>query len=1048
MNFLLRFPARSPNVVALLLCSWCLAALPAAFPPTSDARDHAPAASPGAEDAAPAVEMISIPGPLRSFLRMAAISQKVSPEEITPLVARNVFLLGFEGPQNSAHPTEYLILLNRYVQQARDLVNLAGSEGVIHVTNCEDVKPLLQVLGYRVRPDCGQHATFLETVDPQRAFLTIDSGFPLPELERDLQAGKPFAYAYPTSHAPALFTESEWAGARKKGGEGKDLIDTLLHEGPLARLYWGMARMDAETQISLRQSPGLKKLLPYAPVLDFYGSHICIRGGRVLVPGGPRAEGAWKELVGASPESPSDFVSRLLAKDNGWLAAYFDSLARVSSAQQAHFTETKVLRRYYEALHGKDTSNDAARGVFRADPRLLLLLTRLQWEPNGDPHVPGNLDVWKRILHQKSDSNIVRYWGRKAKAFDTPQQLLEAMFALSRVQLEAGPLQAYLLTSDLDRERTPEHRLSPATVELMASKFSEFSDQYLIFSEFPTLDDSSIATFLGVTASLSGIRNQSLRGNAMGTFDASVSMWQILARQGQIPPAELNATWDHVVRPFGKATTPTQLFDAGRETLKQLLVAATGKPDGSQDTIIDLLAGPPQNSPEGQRMHQAVANRIRAVLDAQRLVSLDTLLVLGDGLHDVAHVKSESGTLLPLAGELREFEMPQPIFKNSERDQWAAGIYNNRHTEMQMKTDLTKVVKAPTSAEQLAEARGQLAPLFRDTMVGLNYAYYEPPGAQILHNNPLFVRSHDFSGDTVTGVEHQAWQAAQLFGAGSPAGGGARLVGSLADLPYVLADAEQDFIAPENVQALIWRQVVPGLLTSAVVPRWWGVTQNELHAVALYQRAGEELLNAATQNDELRGQVLGILSERMAPQRSERVERNLRGGQAALAITQVMPADTFYLAVEYRRRFPDKAASFGSASTDLDALSRQYPDEVDWQRISRDFGVPHPALAQSYARELLNVPPFPAFMGYSSRFLAESWDSNNLYWARLADEKGYSPVMLNRLVPELTRRMVEKIFATDLEDWQALLRAAREAGDEFRQGKLASLSPGGDLSTP
>ena len=77
-------------------------------------------------------------------------------------------------------------------------------------------------------------------------------------------------------------------------------------------------------------------------------------------------------------------------------------------------------------------------------------------------------------------------------------------------------------------------------------------------------------------------------------------------------------------------------------------------------------------------------------------------------------------------------------------------------------------------------------------------------------------------------------------------------------------------------------------------------------------------------------------------------------------------------------------------------------------------------------------------MGYSSRFLAESWDSNNLYWARLADEKGYSPVMLNQLVPELTRRMVEKIFATDLEDWPALLRAARETGDEFRVGKVAS----------
>src|SRR2546430_10497437 len=31
----------------------------------------------------------------------------------------------------------------------------------------------------------------------------------------------------------------------------------------------------------------------------------------------------------------------------------------------------------------------------------------------------------------------------------------------------------------------------------------------------------------------------------------------------------------------------------------------------------------------------------------------------------------------------------------------------------------------------------------------------------------------------------------------------------------------------------------------------------------------------------------------------------------------------------------------------------------------------------------------PVFMGHSSRLLAETWDSNNLYWARLADEKNY-----------------------------------------------------------
>jgi hypothetical protein len=35
--------------------------------------------------------------------------------------------------------------------------------------------------------------------------------------------------------------------------------------------------------------------------------------------------------------------------------------------------------------------------------------------------------------------------------------------------------------------------------------------------------------------------------------------------------------------------------------------------------------------------------------------------------------------------------------------------------------------------------------------------------------------------------------------------------------------------------------------------------------------------------------------------------------------------------------------------------------------------------------------------------------------------------------------MTAKIFATDLEDWPAMLRAMRETGDELRQGKIASL---------
>lgn len=978
----------------------------------------------------PPAATLSIPGPLRSFLRMAGISQKVSPEEVLPLLSRNVFLLGYEGSQSRVRPTEFLILLSRYVQQARELNVLAGPEGVIRVSSCEQARPLLQVLGYRTRTDCGQKGTYLETADAQRAFLTIDSGFPLPDLERTLQGGQPFSYDFHGARVPILFTENDWSN-------GKSLVDAIIRDPSVARLYWAMSRVDPETQAILVQSPGLKRLASVAPVLDFYGSHIRVRSGRVIVPGGPSAEGAWKELVGTGPEAQGDFVLRLLSKDNGWLAAYFDALSRVNRVQQAHFTEPHRLRRFYDALHKQDAPAEAARSVFRPAPGLLLLLTRVQWEPNGQPHVPGDLDVWKRIFAQKPYADVAKDWSKRAKHWDNSEQMLEAMVGLSRLETDSGPLQVYLTLTELDSARSPKHRLSPDTVFLLATKFPRYNDQYLIFSEFPDLDDSSITEFLNVGEHLTNIPNHYVRGNALGTFQATVGIWQILARQEQIPRAQMNASWRKVVGEFAKINTSPEAFDAGRASMRELLVVATGKPEASQDEIVDVLAGPRQTDPQAMQVHQELADKMRLALDGQRLVSLDTLFALGDGMHDIAQVKAANSRLVSLAGELREFEMPQPIFKNSERDEWGAGIYNNRHTDLEMRTDISKTITSPNSAEQLTQARGQLSSFLRDTLVGINYAYYEPPGAQILHHNPLFVRSHDFSGDTVVGMQRACWKAPQLFGAGSPAGGGAHLVGSLADLPYVLAEAEQDFITPENVQALIWGAVVPGLLTSAVVPRWWGVSRNELHAVSLYQQAGEELLKASADNAELRSHVVDILSDRMPPQAWERVAQGLRSGRVPEVLPRLTPADTFYLTSEFRRRYPDQKDVLGNAGKDLDTLTQQYPNQVSWERLSRDFGVPHPVLAQSYARELINVPPFPAFMGYSSRFLAESWDSNNLYWARLADEKEYSPEMLNRIVPELTRRMVEKIFATDVEDWPALLRATRETGDEFRQGKIA-----------
>jgi hypothetical protein len=987
---------------------------------------------------------MAIPGPLRPFLRLAAVSQKVSPEEVLPLLAHHVVMEGYGGQERPHSPTEYLILVKRYVEQARELQALAGPDGVIRVSQCTEAQPLLAVIGYRLREPCGPN-TSIETGEAKKAFITVDSGFPLVQLEDMLRGGRPFAYPFASSQVPVLFTRSDWAAASRDKGN-KDLLDSLLGDPAMARLYWALTRMDDATRNALKQNPGLERLVPLAPVLDFYGEQIHVQSGRVVVPGGAAAEPAWRQLVGASPNSPGDFISKLLAKDEGWLAAYFDALSRVSGAQQAYFTDPHRMERFYEALRGHDPGPGPARPVFRPDPSLLLLVTRLPLEANGRPHIPGSLAVWTDMVREGSETRIARDWAKRASHVTDADGLVEALIALSRVSWGRGPMSMFLALSEIDRQRSSERFLSAATVQLLAKNFLRYGDQYLMFAEFHGLDDTSIAAFVNMADTLDRIPDNNLRAEALAIFQANVGLWQILARQGQIPEANWNRSWQTLIHPFGDVHSSPQLFDAARSSIGELFRDAAGRPRLSQEEVILLLAGPNPGSAEGVAIRQRIADAMRSVLDAQRLVSFDTLMALGDGLSQKAEGKLPAAALLPLAEELREFEMPKPVFTTGERIDWTAGPFSDPHTQAEMETNLAEVVKSQASAQDLAAARGRLVPFLRDFLVGLNYAYYEPPGAQMLHNNPLFVRRHDFSGDVSRGAEHP-WRTPRLVGRGDTSGGGVRLAGGLAGLPYVLAEVEQQFVVPQNVQSLIWEDLVPSLMTSAVVARWWRVTRNELHAVGLYQRLGEELLTGAASKDDLRQKVVGILPDRMDPRRLEGVDNGLRAGHAKEVVAQVTPAECFYLAMEFRRKYPDEANSLGRAGPELARLAQRYPQEVSPERLAEDFGVPHPALAQTYGRDLLNLKPFPTFLGYSSRLMAESWESNNLFWARLADEKGMPPEALQQLVPELTRRMVEKIFATHLDDWPSLLRALQETGEEFREGKtetlpkLSSLAP-------
>jgi len=280
-------------------------------------------------------ETILIPGPYRSFARMAALAPDASPAEIMPALARNVLTSGYQASRGSdqLESTEYLKLVQRYLSQVKELSQLAGAEHVIKVPNCDSTQTndLLRVLGYRMRGGCGSEVV-LETVNAARAFLTTDSGFPLSDLERALQADRPFSYPYESTRADVLYTADYWMNPKERA-QG-NFLDALIGDPALCRFYLGLSKLDPETAGALRIAIPAVRLRGYSAVLDFFGGNFEIRQGKAVVPGGAKAASAWSELAGSSTDKGTDFFDKLMSKDDGWLAGLYDALARIHGPVQ------------------------------------------------------------------------------------------------------------------------------------------------------------------------------------------------------------------------------------------------------------------------------------------------------------------------------------------------------------------------------------------------------------------------------------------------------------------------------------------------------------------------------------------------------------------------------------------------------------------------------------------------------------------------------------------------------------------------------------------
>jgi hypothetical protein len=199
-------------------------------------------------------------------------------------------------------------------------------------------------------------------------------------------------------------------------------------------------------------------------------------------------------------------------------------------------------------------------------------------------------------------------------------------------------------------------------------------------------------------------------------------------------------------------------------------------------------------------------------------------------------------------------------------------------------------------------------------------------------------------------------------------------------------------------------------------------------------RLGRKLLATAAADSALLEQVLDLLRRRVEPARLWRMQQHFQAGKLGDGIAALTPAEMYETAADFLQGNPQRARELGDPFvSEIERLRQQDASRFSYDRMASLFGTPHPELSHSFKAELLHLPLFPTMMGYSSRILAESWESTNLYWAALADELHLSPAQLNLLVPQWTQESLERIFATHLDDWPALLRSMRIVGDRYRE---------------
>jgi hypothetical protein len=191
---------------------------------------------------------------------------------------------------------------------------------------------------YRIETDNGDSKVAL------RARLA-QVGVNVEAIKQALMRGDPLIVEAPSIALPLPLSPQTWSSVVFEREVPRRRLFVEILNDPAARLlYHGLVGLDAETRRWMGGQPQLLRRLyrDQEAIRSFslFGPALKIAGGRVVVPGGAKAEQRWAAALDVDLTKPDRFVRRLFDHDGGRTAGLYFTVAGVDAARQAFLLST------------------------------------------------------------------------------------------------------------------------------------------------------------------------------------------------------------------------------------------------------------------------------------------------------------------------------------------------------------------------------------------------------------------------------------------------------------------------------------------------------------------------------------------------------------------------------------------------------------------------------------------------------------------------------------------------------------------------------------